>query len=232
MSVVLICSDDHGFCRHPSAIDFLIDTWNHYNCDTFVHIGDVVDNHMSSKHTKNMKALGTNQEAEMSFEAVQELYNNFPDGKVCIGNHDLRPTLRAAEAFVADRFMREYADVWETPGWDWQDEHEIDGVGYVHGFSSGKYAAFNLAKDRGYSMVMGHTHKGAGVYWMASPKQAWFGLNVGCLVDPTTPYMDYAKRYGGHKPVLGCGVVIDGEQPTFVKMELGAKGRYRKKGKY
>lgn len=37
------------------------------------------------------------------------------------------------------------------------------------------------------------------------------------LGDETAYNMRYAKN-SKHKPILGCGVVIEGEQPVFVPM--------------
>ena len=62
----------------------------------------------------------------------------------------------------------------------------------------------------GMSVVMGHLHSVAGVHYGAGPKRRWFGLDVGCLIDREA----YQFAYGKHlpkKPILGCGVVLDGE---------------------
>lgn len=232
MSRVLVIADTHEPFCHEHYMQFCVDVWNAWNCDSAVHIGDVTDNHMCSRHDKDPRAMGGQQEADKAYDNIQDWHATFPEMKVCIGNHDERPMRFAASIFFPERFVRKYSDAWETPGWDWKDAHEVDGVQYVHGINStGKNAALNLAIASMQSTVQGHTHTFPGVSWNASSREAIFGLNVGCGMDVNSYAAAYGKHFK-HKPVLGCGVVIDGMDAHFVKMDLGSKYRQRRKGRY
>ena len=107
-------------------------------------------------------------------------------------------------------------------------EHVIDGVLYRHGTgSSGKDAAFNLAVSMRRSVVIGHTHTFAGAKYHANDNDRVFGLNVGCGIDID----EYAFAYGQfhpNRPMLGCGIIIDGTFAAFEPMPCGKKERYYK----
>lgn len=49
-------------------------------------------------------------------------------------------------------------------------------------------------------------------------------MNVGCGLDITAYAMAYAKPFPV-RPVLGCGVVLDGSYATFEIMDAGDKYR-------
>ena len=46
-----------------------------------------------------------------------------------------------------------------------------------------------------------------------------FGMSVGCGVDRHTAAMDYGIKFTS-KPIIGCGVVIDGVYAVFEPMRL------------
>lgn len=85
---------------------------------------------------------------------------------------------------------------------------------------SGKHGHINAAIENRQSIVMGHLHSNAGVWWSANENDIIFALAVGCGIDRNT----YAFRYGRdfkRKPILGCGVVTNGGKcAEFVPMEL------------
>ena len=68
------------------------------------------------------------------------------------------------------------------------------------------------------SVVMGHVHSVAGVKFGAGPLERWFGMDVGCLIDRKAWQFAYGKHMP-KKPILGCGVVIDGT-PYYEPMPL------------
>ena len=107
-------------------------------------------------------------------------------------------------------------------------EHDLDGVLYEHGTgSSGKDAAFNRAVAQRCSVVMGHIHSFAGVKYHANPFSRIFGLNVGCGLDIRLYAFEYAKMTV-HRPVLGCGIVVDGDVGLFVPMPCSKGEKYHR----
>src|SRR4051812_34857560 len=155
---------------------------------------------------------------------LKEWNRAFPRALVCIGNHSKLPYRQAFTDGIPSMWLKSYNEAWGIgSGWQWGINWEIDGVCYTHGTGfSGPMGARNCAIKKRQSVVIGHIHSHAGVQFHASERDLIFGMNVGCGIDVRA----YAMAYGGDfpdKPVLGCGVVIDGKQPFFVPMDLGTK---------
>ena len=66
MSRVLVIGDTHFPFVREDYLPFLVDTYNKYDCDTVVHIGDVVDNHGISYHETEHDAFGVEQEMDLA----------------------------------------------------------------------------------------------------------------------------------------------------------------------
>jgi len=210
VSRVLVIGDVHEPCVHPGYLRFCQDTAAKYDCNEVVFIGDVVDWHGVSFHAKHPAAPGPKDEYELAMEGVARWRDAFPDATVTIGNHDERLVRLAESVGVPGGMLRDYEDIWKTPGWRWAFDYMNDGVYYFHGTGrSGQNPAYNVAKDMGQSVVMGHVHSVGGIKWMCSPVDRRFGLDTGCGVDDRL----FAFAYGRHikkKSVLSCGVVLDG----------------------
>lgn len=235
MAKVLCIGDTHLPAVHPGYLVFCRDLQAKYHCDQVVHIGDVCDIHAISQHEKNPEAAGPIDEYEAAMEKLVEWHKAFPKMRVVEGNHDLRIARMAASVNIPSRFLKGYNELYETPGWDWQPNHTIDEVYYVHGTGyGGMYPAFNLMSKMLMSVVSGHIHTAAGIWWRANPLRRTFGMNLGCGVDDK----HVAFRYGENlkiRSVLGAGVVLDGT-PYHHIMQIGRgepyhKSRFSKKGK-
>ncbi len=74
---------------------------------------------------------------------------------------------------------------------------------------SGKNGTFMAAQRHRRSVVLGHVYAFAGVQWETSLEGSIFGLNYGCLIDPTAVAFAYT-RHLAQRPRLGCGVLLDG----------------------
>jgi predicted phosphodiesterase len=223
-----IISDLHAPFVHPMYFKFIQDTFEAWDIDTVHFIGDILDHHALSFHEHNPNGMSAETEAEAAKEDVQVWYRAFPKAKVNIGNHDQRPDRVAKKWGIPDRYLKGYKELWDTPGWDWQFEHTIDGVLYEHGTgTSGKDGTINRAIQKRTSLVMGHCHSFAGVKFHANDKDRIFGMNVGCGIDHTAYAMEYGKTFPS-RGVLGCGIVIDGQLPVFEPMPCGSKERYKK----
>ncbi len=225
-----IVGDIHAPFNHPLYLDFCCDVFAAWGVNTIHFIGDVVDAHALSFWEHDPNGLSAECESEAAAVEVSRWYKTFINSNVSIGNHDERQFRTARKAGMPDRFIRPYEDVWRTPKWDWQFQHFYDDVLYEHGTgSSGKDAAMNRAIQKRSSIVIGHVHSYAGVKYHANESSRVFGLNVGCGIDVTS----YAAAYGKNfpiRPVLGCGVVIDGT-PYFEPMPIGAGEKYHRSRK-
>ena len=217
-------SDQQAPFHHRDAIDFLNDQKRRWKCDKIINIGDEVDFHAVSMHDKEPEADGPTQELKKAKIFLKQLGSVFPEMDICVSNHTDRP-YRVAKKFGIPRdFLKGYKDLLEAPrGWNWYNRIYVDGVCYQHGEGySGRNGAVTAAMINRQSTVIGHLHAHAGILYHANENDLIFGMNVGCLIDAEA----YAFRYGRtfkDKPVLGCGIVIEGVEPFFIPMDLGSK---------
>jgi hypothetical protein len=104
-----------------------------------------------------------------------------------------------------------------------EEQIEIDGVLYHHGETANGVNGFrNDAKQRMQCTVSGHNHSNLGVSYTASDRELVWGMAVGCGVNQK----HLAFAYGRHfklKPIIGCGVVIDGVRLTLSRWTLALR---------
>lgn len=228
MARVLVIGDVHEPAAHPGYLAFCKDIRKQWKCDRVVFIGDILDWHSISFHAAEPSAPGPLQEFDEARQAIQRWYRAFPSARVCIGNHDSRLARLAATVNIPARFIRDYSDLWNTPGWEWLQDFTIDRVHYLHGTGlGGQQPALTSAKASMLSTVCGHVHSVAGVRFTAGPDRRIFGMDVGCGVDTSHPAMNYGSNLV-RKPLLGAGVVIDGKQPYWVAMEMARGSKYHR----
>ncbi len=226
MSRVLVIGDCHAPAMHPEYPAFLDETYDAWDCDRVVHIGDIVDFHAISFHQNEFGLESIEKEIEEAREQVATLTALFPHADYLIGNHSALPSRQAKEAGLPPSMLKSLAEIIGLPNtWTVHARHTdlvIDDVIYRHGDkgrSNQLNAAFLNASLEFMSVVQGHFHAQAGVVYGANTKERYFGLQVGCGTDPNSPYMNYSKQYS-KRPLLGCGIVIDGDYAAFEPMLL------------
>lgn len=218
---ILIIGDTHfPFCKE-GYIEFCKETQVKYNCGSIVHIGDLVDNHAVSYHESDPDGRSPGDEYKLALEECEKIYKLFPEVVICIGNHDKLPFRKAYTAGLPKNWLKSYQEMFNSPkGWKWDFVHEINGVIFQHGTGlSGEMASINAARENRKSTVIGHLHTVCNTRFLASYKDLIFGMNVGCGIDHTK----YAFAYGREntrKPVLSCGVVLDGKLPINIPMNI------------
>lgn len=230
MSRVLAFGDTHLPFIRGGAIKFLREVKKEYKCDTIVNVGDMFDLHRISRHLPNPDAMGAKEEYLEGIEIAKELYTTFPKVKVCVGNHDSRYYKQAAEKYFPSIMLPKYNDWTKSPtGWDWKLQHIVDDVLYIHGTASkgGEFPHVQLAKQARMSLVMGHAHTVAGIHYMASDNDLIFAMALGCMMDSKSYAATYAEELI-KKPIVSCGVIIDGTLPILIPMPLGTKVQRRK----
>lgn len=223
----LVIGDIHAPVTHPGYLRFCRDLYHQHDCNQVVFIGDVVDWHAISFHTHHPEAPGPDDEYQLAAMCVQQWYKAFPKARVCIGNHDARVIRLAETVNIPKRFIRDYKDTWQTPGWTWADDFILDDVYYFHGTGSGGlHPAYNTMGKMLMSVVQGHIHSAGGIKWKANPQKRVFGMDTGCGIDDRA----YAFAYGQMlkvRSILSAGVVIDGV-PQHVIMPIGRGEKYHR----
>ena len=230
MSRILCIGDIHEPVCRKNYLRFCQDLYREWDCDTVVFLGDIADFSAISFHAAHPECPGPNDEYRLAYAKIQKWYKAFPKAKICIGNHDARIIRLAESVSIPAKFLRNFNEVWDTPGWDWDYHHIIDDVYYFHGTGNGgTYPAPNAAKKMLMSVVMGHCHSAAGIKWIASPQRRIFGMDVGCGIDDKA----FAFAYGQHiikRSIISAAVVLDGV-PYHEIMPISSGERYYDGGK-
>jgi hypothetical protein len=200
-----------------------------------VFLGDVADFQAISFHANNPQCPGPDDEYQLAKQRIKRWYKAFPKAMVCIGNHDERVIRLAESVNIPKRFVRDHAEIWKTPGWEWGYDFVLDDIYFFHGTGNGgEHPAYNVMKKMLMSVVMGHLHSRAGVKWKANPYKRTFGMDVGCGIDVKAWQFAYGKHCK-EKPILSCGVIIEGipylEIMPACSDEKYAKERHTKDGK-
>ena len=212
---VLIIGDLHEpFCLE-GYLEHCIETYYKYNCNEVVFIGDIIDNHASSYHETDPDGYSAGQELKLAISNIQKWYQSFPKATVIIGNHDRLIMRKAYSAGVSKMWIKDYAEVLGVPDWNFTESIEIDDVLYIHG--EGGEARARVRRDL-QSIVQGHLHTKCYTDWIVGSKFKLFGLQVGCGIDHTKYAMAYAKENA--KPAIACAVVLNGETPINIMMNL------------
>lgn len=222
-SVVLAIPDLHCPFQHPDALDFLKTVRDKLKPDKVVCLGDEIDAHAYSKWPKDPDGMGPGQELKASIEALIPFYVAFPEVQVCVSNHTVRPHKMMKAIGLPAAFLPAYSTMLNAPdGWSWHEHIIIDNVRYMHG-DQGKGGMNGWTKNSEVyhqSVVVGHWHSKAGVYY----DSAMFNVNAGCLIDDRAYAFDYAKN--SHKrPNLGCAVISNGRKAAFIPM-ITENGRW------
>jgi metallophosphoesterase superfamily enzyme len=213
---VLVIGDLHEpFCL-DSYLDFCIETYNNYNCNKVIFIGDIIDNHYSSYHETDANGMGGADELEFAIKRLSRWYKAFPNATITLGNHDRIIVRKAQTSNIPSKWIKEYREVLETPKWDFVTDIVIDGVRYVHGDKSNK--PMTAAKRDMISTVSGHYHTDMYVNWYFGKDRSIFAMAVGCGIDSKSYAMAYMQ--GGKKEAIGVGVVVGGHTAINVPMQL------------
>lgn len=204
--------------------EFCAETFEAWDCDRIVHIGDLIDHHALSFHESEPTLKGARGERLDAIERLQPWYETFPKVTLVTGNHDLIPQRQLTRLGMDfETWMRPLKQVYKMPrGWNIVDDVTIDGVLYHHGGSALGVNGFrNDSARRMCNTVTGHAHGNSGVSASASEHRLVWGLAVGCGIDNKLMSFAYGKNFL-RKPIISCGVVIDGA-PYVEFMNLGEK---------
>lgn len=211
----------------PKALDFCLAVQKEFKIpqEHVYNVGDEVDQYFGSAYQKDPNGWHTpRSEIAASREKLLRWYRSFPQMKLAISNHGLRWAKKAFDAEIPSEMLRPYQEIIHAPpGWIWRDSWTIKTqypIKMIHGMGySGQGGHRQAALDFGINVVIGHLHSHAGVALIKTQGQRIWGMNTGCLIDDEAYAFAYNKT-SRQKPILGCGVVVDGGlTPIFIPYE-------------
>ena len=226
---ILVIGDLHcPFCK-TGYLQHCIDTYDRFNCNQVLFIGDLLDNAFASFHETPAELPAGQDELDFAIAKVQEWYEVFPIATIITGNHDRIIARKLVRAGVPQKWLKSYNEVLGTPTWDWVERIVFDGVQYLHGeggtaeFDGVQYVhgeggtARTKAKNDMQSTVQGHIHTQCYVEYNSGSKIV-FSMQIGCGVDRDSLAMSYAKAFKSQQ--IACGVVIGGHTAINCLMPL------------
>ena len=212
---ILCIGDLHEpFCL-DGYLQFCKDTYEKWNCNQVIFIGDIIDNHYSSYHEADPNGMGGGDELDLAIKKVSRWAKAFPKADVTIGNHDRIIMRKAFSSAIPREWIKSYNEVLGTD-WNWVERIVYDGVQYVHG--EGGQSSTKCKNDM-MSTVQGHIHTKAECTWHVGRNFKVFGMQVGCGVNHESYAAAYAKNF--KKQAIGCGVILGGHTAINVLMPLG-----------
>lgn len=213
---VLVIGDLHLPFTLKGYLEFCKEQYDRFNCNKVIFIGDIIDNHYASYHETDPDGLGGGDELNMAIYMLRRWFRAFPKAKVIIGNHDRLIMRKAKTSQIPSRWIRDYSDVLEVPGWEFLESYVLDDVLYIHG--EGGTARTRMKKEL-HSVVQGHRHTECYCDYLVGKTFKIFGVQVGCGINWESYAMAYAKNFP--KPAIGCGVILEnGKLPIIKTMEL------------
>ena len=216
---VLVIGDLHAPFQHKAALIYIENVLRSNQIDEVVLLGDIVDNHYLSFHDSNVDGHGSNLEFLKAKAFLNQLHNVIPKCKVCIGNHDALADRKAFKAGMSQRWIKGIGEVFNLPGWDFQDFHGIGDFVFTHGLGQ---QASSRSWDLGKSVVQGHYHSkfGTRAFYDQSVKGGVrYAIDGGCLIDSGA----YAFAYGkfGRVNKMGLTIIQDiFNKPVIKQIEL------------
>ena len=212
---VLVIGDLHLPFTLDGYLEHCIETYYKHNCNEVVFIGDIIDNHASSYHETDPDGYSAGQELKLAIQQVKKWYQAFPKATIIIGNHDRLIMRKAYSSGLSKLWIKDYAEVLGTPGWNFTESIEIDDVLYIHG--EGGVARTRARRDL-CSIVQGHLHTQASVDWIVGKNFKIFACQTGCGINAKAYAMAYAKEFA--KPAIGCAVILNGKTVFNEMMDL------------
>ena len=212
---ILVIGDLHCPFDLDEYFDFCKETYEKWNCNQTILIGDVIDNHYSSYHETDADGYSGGEELELAIGRLQRYFNEFPVADVILGNHDRLVMRKAQTSSIPSKWIKSYKEVLEVPTWNFTERIEYDGVQYIHGEAG---TARTKSRADMQSTVQGHLHTQAYTEYTVGRNFKIFSVQTGCGIDFSSYAMAYAKA--GKKPAIGCAVILGGHTPINCMMDL------------
>lgn len=217
--------------EHPDALDFLERIIKKYKFTKIVMMGDLMDWGGLNRFQKNPNLPSPLEEWSRTIPIRERLYNIIPKAELINGNHDMRPMMRAAEAYLPDIVNIGVDTLMGIPiGWVKNGSRvvlkhrKLGDIVCIHGDKVNKDALTN-AKAFGKHVVMADRHTECKTEWVETLlEEKRFGINTGCLIDADREAFAY-NRGRMRRPLIAVGAIIDGN-PVNLVMHVDQHNRW------
>lgn len=226
-SRILFISDLHIPFHHKDVFKFLRHLKEKYKPTRVICLGDELDKHCLSYHESDPDGYSAGHELEASLPHIKELESIFPVMDIVESNHGSLHLRKAKTYGIPKRYIKTYNEILGVgEGWKWHYDITLELPNgqqcYVHHGKSSD--VLKLSQQMGMNAVQGHYHSVFKVDWWANPKDLYWGLQCGCLIDRESYAFSY-ENVNIKKPIVGTGLVID-SVPILEPMLLDKNGRW------
>lgn len=218
---ILWISDLHAPYHHKDALKFLIGLKEKYNPTRVIIGGDEGDLHALNFHGVDPDLPNAGEELRQLQAFMKDLSTVFPIADILESNHTSLAYRRAFKAGLAKGFMKSYNEILQVPDtWVWHNDLLLtlpngQSCYFCHGKSSD---GLKLSRNMACNVVQGHFHSKFSVQYWSNPKNLFWSMQAGCLVDDKSLAMSYNKLTLD-RPIIGTGLIID-SVPVLVAMPL------------
>ena len=211
----LVIGDLHEPFSLDGYLEHCIETYQKWNCNHVIFIGDIIDNHFASYHETDPDGFSAGDELDYAIDRVADWYEAFPDADVLIGNHDALIQRKIYSGGLPKRWIKSYNEVLGTPNWRWHETLIINDICFEHGIGG---QAITKAKNNMMSSVCGHIHTEAYVKWFVGKRFKIFAMQIGSGLDAKAYSAAYARAF--KKQCISCGVILGNKIAFNVMMNL------------
>ena len=211
-SRILVISDLHAPYQDPDALEFLQMLKDRYDFTRIISVGDEQDVSAASFHETNVDMLSAGHELLEAQKVLKELEKMFPEMDIMSSNHGDLFYRKAKAHGIPLHVIKPYNEVLGVgKGWKWHNDLIVElptgeDVYFCHGKSQN---GLKLSQNMSMNCVQGHYHNSFNIQYWSSPRALHWSMQVGCLIDDKSLAMSYNKLTV-NRPILGCGVIIDG----------------------
>lgn len=230
---ILIIADTQFPYDREDYLDFCKAAAKKYKCGRVIHIGDVVDALNYSNYEKDPDAPSIEEEICKVRETFKRWEKAFPTVECVIGNHDRRISRKLSQAGFSEKMLsldHIFRHVLDFPKkWSLHEKIMVKGqlgnVYCIHGDEKGASVVPGRTMSKfGASIIRGHHHTQAYLYYHSTPHELRFDMIVGCGIDKKSVAFKY-NRKDISRPIYACGVLLDGI-PHLIPMHLDKDGKW------
>lgn len=223
---ILFISDMHIPFHHKQAFAFLKALKQKYKFDLVVSLGDLVDWHSISFHSKLPDLHSPSDELKLIRAGVKELEKLFPKMIIIGSNHGDLPLRKIKDAGLPTQFLRDYNSIYGvSKNWQFVDDLTIkDGDDIIYAAHGISKDAEKVATQRGVHHICGHYHTEFGISFVSNPRNLLWAVNGGCLIDREALAFEYGKLTLD-RPIIGTPIVINGS-PRLEPLMMTEGGKW------